>query len=74
MSSGRAKRTVDLHQLLVIHFLLLFLIVKGLIELEGLRDLLLLLLIGLGFTDVVTEPRDLLVSALDENITEPRKR
>lgn len=74
MSSGSAKRTVDLHQLLVIHFLLLSLIIKGLIELEGLRDLLLLLLIGLGFTDVVTEPRDLLVSALDENIAEPRKR
>jgi hypothetical protein len=74
MSSGSARRTVDLHQLLFIHFLLLFLIVKGLIELEGLRDLLLLLLIGLGFTDVVTEPRDLLVSALDENVAEPQKR
>lgn len=48
MSSGGAKRTVDLHQLLVIHLLLLlllFLIVKGLIKLEGLRDLLLLFLI-----------------------------
>lgn len=68
MDSGSAKRTVDLHQLLVIDFLLFLLIVEGLIELEGLRDLLLLLFIGLGFTDVVTEPRGPLVSEPEENI------
>jgi hypothetical protein len=56
--------------LLVIDILLLlfFPIFKGLVELEGLRDLLLLLLIGLGFADVVTEPGGPLVSDIDEDI------
>lgn len=67
---GSATRTVDLHQLLVIDLLLLlFLIVKGLVKLEGLRDLLLLLFIGLGFADVVTKPGSLLVSKMDEDAT-----
>jgi hypothetical protein len=57
--------------LLVIDFLLLLLfllIFKGLVELEGLRDLLLLLFIGLGFADVVTEPRGPVVSKMDAYI------
>jgi hypothetical protein len=49
--------------------LLLFFIVKGLVKLEGLRDLLLLLVIGLGFADVVTKPGSLLVSKMDEDAT-----
>jgi hypothetical protein len=55
---------------LVIDLLLFLLIFKGLVELEGLRDLLLLLFIGLGFADVVTEPRGPLVSEMDAYVIE----
>jgi hypothetical protein len=54
--------------LLVIDLLLFLLIFKGLIELEGLWDLVLLLFVGLGFADVVTEPRGPLVSEMDAYI------
>jgi hypothetical protein len=43
--------------LLLVDFLFLFLIVEGLVKLESLRDLFLLLLVGLGLADVVTEPK-----------------
>ena len=58
---ARTKRrncTIDLHQLLVIHFLFL-LIVESLIELVGLRLDILLLLIGFGVTDVITKSNKL---------------
>jgi hypothetical protein len=42
--------------LLVIDRFLLVLIIEGLIEFEGLWDLVMLLLVGLGLADVVTEP------------------
>ena len=53
----RIGLTIYLHQLLIIYFLLLlFIIIKGLVKFEGLGNLVLLLLIGLGFADVIAEP------------------
>jgi hypothetical protein len=45
--------------LLVIDRFLLVLIIEGFIEFEGLWDLVMLLLVGLGLADVVTEPEPL---------------
>lgn len=45
--------------MLVIDLFPVLLIVEGFIKLEGLWDLVMLLLVGLGLADVVTEPEPL---------------
>jgi len=45
--------------LLVVGLYLVVLIFKSFIELEGLWDLVMLLLVGLDLADVVTEPKPL---------------
>lgn len=49
--------------MLVIDLLFLFLIVESLVKFESLWDLFLLLLVGLGLADVITEPRALVSDA-----------
>ena len=52
--------------MLVIDLFPVLLIVEGFIKLEGLRDLVMLLLVGLGLADVVTEPVPLVSREKDQ--------